>query len=610
MTDRSSWLFPVLDLRSYIKRYPLVFIFSLATAFSTLLNTVAHIFLFQYLDNPILGFDSIVRCLGVAVPLYGLLHLSQESSKLKKIRLPLVFYTLGLVLLFLLMQYFLSHSSLDLSPLIAQLYLFFLFAALSLPILENEGDPQRQWAYCSSLVLSGGGALLMTWLASFFFHLIISHIPIPYFSYFLSEDNYGTVYGDNNILFLVLPWYLMGTLSQYIKEKGESTEAALPVGPFLLYSFMLLALLGFFIGWITMAYGAVTQKLIDSDYAYGLTFILLFGYFSIFLLNPVQTRKTEKWMDDYRRYISIAALPLIFFTFLILKSSAIFGRWEDFAFVYVLLALAWLYLWSLIKPRTGLAIPTLGLLILIAFSLAGPLSLRELSFNHYRGDLARLFQAAGMFQNGKLVKPAAGLETQPYNDLQTDLTTVGSQFGITRLQDWFSLDLKAFENNTDQDQEGLWQNAPLILQTLGVTQCDVLIGNESKHFGTRMYNNPLDIKGYDQEQHINLSTSCPVPSLQNRDEYLVSFTDKNQFMTVQYQGQFLADIPLQKIEQVIKTYDYRNMVQMNIPVQDLSVEYENDKVKAKVYFQTIDAFKQGDEYRLSNGYGTLLISRK
>jgi hypothetical protein len=52
------------------------------------------------------------------------------------------------------------------------------------------------------------------------------------------------------------------------------------------------------------------------------------------------------------------------------------------------------------------------------------------------------------------------------------------------------------------------------------------------------------------------------------------------------------------------------MVQMNIPVQDLSVEYENDKVKAKVYFQTIDAFKQGDEYRLSNGYGTLLISRK
>jgi hypothetical protein len=609
MTDRQLWLFPTLDLRSYIKRYPLVFLFSLAGAFSALLNTLAHLLMIQYVEIPIVGFNSVVRCMGLGVPLYGLLHLAQDSLNLKKSRSPLVLFALGLVLLFLLLQYFLDHSTIDLSAFTTHLYLFLILACLCLPLLRNAGDVGRQWAYLSGLVMSGAGALLLSWAASFFFRIVIEHISIPYFSYFLPEEGYNNPFGDNTLLFLILPWYLMGALGKFTKEKGPEPEPALGIGPVFLYSTMVLVLLGFFIDWMTMAYCAATWKLVEGDYTYGLTFTLLLAYFSYLLLIPARLQQMEKWILGYQRIVSWSAFPILLFTGLVLVKGERFGDWADFAFLYGLLGFAWVFAWSLARPRSGLAAPALGLLLMMGFSLAGPLSVRELSFHHYRGQLAKLFQAAGMLQGGKLVKPAAPLAKEDYILLDNDLAVIGSQFGITRLQDWFGFDLKVYENKEEQYQEGAWQNSTQLLQAMGVSECDVMVSNEPLNFRVKR-EGPLNIAGYDQEQRIYLGGNCPVAGPDNWDQYLLSFSNQNESLTVQYRGKFLADIPLQKIEQVLKAHDYSEIFRSKIPQEDLSVEYENGKVKMKVYFQTVLAFKYGDGYRVSGGSGVLLIKQK
>lgn len=45
MQSKTAWLFPEINIPNYIKKYPFVFFFSLLSAFSLSLGTLAHIFL-------------------------------------------------------------------------------------------------------------------------------------------------------------------------------------------------------------------------------------------------------------------------------------------------------------------------------------------------------------------------------------------------------------------------------------------------------------------------------------------------------------------------------------------------------------------------------------
>lgn len=116
--------------------------------------------------------------------------------------------------------------------------------------------------------------------------------------------------------------------------------------------------------------------------------------------------------------------------------------------------------------------------------------------------------------------------------------------------------------------------------------------------------------GYDQLQRFYLSATCPVLTPRNRDKYLVSLSGQNELLMVQYNGNYVADIPLQKIEQVLKAHDYSEVFQMGIPQEEMSVEFENPKVNAKVYFENVQAFKTGNNYKVSGGSAVLLIKQK
>jgi hypothetical protein len=217
-----------------------------------------------------------------------------------------------------------------------------------------------------------------------------------------------------------------------------------------------------------------------------------------------------------------------------------------------------------------------------------------------------------MFVEGKVQRPEGGLEQEIYSKVQGELIAIAEGVGLVRLQPWFKMDLKSFAGERDPDRRiGGYQAAGHLLQVIGVEICNTLDdpGN-TKNFRVDR-EGPLDIQGFAQEQQVYFGVGCPVIRKGHNDRSLVAgLSNRNMTLTVQFGQEHLADVPLEKITQVLKAHDYSEIFRSKIPQRDLSVDYENKTVRIRVCFKDVRAFKTGNDYRVSGGSGTILVSRK
>lgn len=612
MQSKTAWLFPEIDLPNYVKKYPFVFFFSFLSAFSLSLGTLVHMFLGQRVDIPLPGSDTMIRCFQLGIPLFALLHLLLEMPRPKWIKTPAVVHALGFVILYLCFNYFVNNEHLDTSAAYGHLYLLLLGAALCLPLLKMTNSPSRQWVYLSKLLIGLSGAVLLTLAVSFFLQKVLAHIPWPYISYFLMDDSYGNVLGNSMVRTLVFPWYLIGAVHQALNSGEEREEEGLAIGPYVLYGAMFLVLAGYLVDVLMAANDLASLSLESDEFLYGIFTTCILAYGSFLLMIPVRLKEDQSWITQYQKTISAVSIPIIFFAGWILLKGANYGELPSYYFLYGLAWFVFAFVYSFFKPKAGLARPVFLLLALMALSWGGPLSVRELSFRHHRASLGQKLAENGMLQNGKVVKPQAPLDAKKYGELENDLIAIATNFGLDRLQGWFNQDLSHFgmiESPYGSGNNGP-QNAQMLLQMIGVQQCDTVVAtNQPKNFSAKR-EGVLNVAGYDQLQRFYLSAACPVLTPKNRDKYLVSLSGENELLTVQYNGNYVVDISLQKIEQVVKAHDYSEVFQRDIPQEDMSVEFENQKVKAKVYFDYVEAFKTGNNYKVSGGEATLLIKQK
>ncbi len=612
MKTKSAWLFPEIDILTYIKNYPLVFFFSFVSAFSLSLGTLAHIFLAQRVDIAVPGSTSMIRCFQLGIPLFAFLHLFLEKKILKWIKTPALLYVLGFVFLYLCFSYFYSHENLDTTSTFLHLYLLLVGASLCLPLLGMTDSPRRQWNYLSTLLFGLSGAVLLTLAVSFFLQKILGHIPWPYFSYFFQDDSYGNLLGNSMFLTLIYPWYLTGSLRKAIQGGEEPEEEGLAVGSYVFYGVMFMVLTGYFFDFLLAADGLASLALTSDEFLYGILTTCLLVYGSFLLMIPVRLKQDSSWITQYQKIFSGVSIPILLFAGFILVKGANYGSLTSFYFLYALVWFAFVFIYSFFKPKAGLAWPAFLLLALMAVSWGGPLSVRELSFRHSQVSLGKKLAENGMLQNGKVVKPQNPLDQKKYNELETELSVIATNFGLSRLQSWFTQDLSTFgkqETPNGYSNTG-WEDSQRLLQLIGVQQCDTMVATSQPTGFSAKAAQVFNLAGYDQLQRIYVTATCPALTKENRDKYLVSLSGQNKLLMVQYNGEYIVDIPLSKIEQVLRAHDYSEVFHMNIPQEELSVEFENQKVKTKVYFEHVQAFKIGQDYRVSGGQATFLIKRK
>jgi hypothetical protein len=613
MKTKTAWLFPEIDLPEYLKKYPFVFFFSLLSAFSLALGTLTHLFLGQNIAMPLPGAMTAVRCLQLGIPLFALLHLLLALPRPKWLKTPAVVHALGFVLLYLCFNYFLKRESLDTSDTYEHLYLLLVGAGLCLPLLGMKDSPSRQWVYLTKLLFGLSGAILLTLAVSFFLSKVIPHIPWTYFSLFMADDSYGSELGNSMVRSIVFPWYLIGAVHQTLSRRGEGKEEGLAIGPTVLFAAMFLVLAGYFFDGMLAITDMASLTSGSDEFLYGIvtTFVLTYGSFLI--LIPLRSKKDEPWITQYQKIFSAVSIPILFFAGWVLFKGAAFGETASYYFLYGLVWFLFVFTYSFFKPKAGLAWPAFLLLALMTLSWGGPLSVRELSFRHHRAGLEKVLTQNGMIQNGKVVKPQNPLDVKKYGELEGHLLAVANNFGLERLQDLFTQDLSALSTGevADEYRNNGSQNVERLLQMVGVQQCDTVAPTDQpKSFSTKRGEGALNVAGYDQLQRFYLTNSCPVLTPENRDRYLVSLSGQNELLMVQYNGNYVVDIPLQKIEQALKAHDYSQVFQMSIPPDEMMVEFENKKIKAKVYFEHVEAFKSGNFYKISGGQGNLLIKQK
>lgn len=491
MPPKTAWLFPEINLPQYIKKYPFVFFFSFLSAFSLALGTVAHIFLGQNVAIPVPGSATLILCIQLGIPLFALLHLLLEMPRPKWLKTPAVAHALGFVALYLCFNYFLNREYLDTSAAYEHLYLLLVGAALCLPLLKMTDSPRRQWAYLSKLLFGLSGAILLTLAVSFFLQKILAHIPWRYISYFLTDDSYGSDLGNGMVRALVFPWYLIGAVHQALNSGEEGGEEGLAIGPNVLYGAMFLVLAGYFVDGLMAANDMASLSLESDEFLYGIFTTCVLAYGSFLLMIPVRLKEDQGWITQYQRIISAVSLPILFFAGWVLVKGANFGEMADYYFLYALAWFVFAFAYSFFKPKAGMAWPAFLLLALMALSWEGPLGVRELSFQHHRASLGRELAGDGMLQNGKVVKPQGPLDAKKYEELEIDLTAIAANFGLDRLQAWFTQDLSGFGKMEASNGNGIYggvsrngpQDAQMLLQMIGVQQCDTVVPtNEPKEF--------------------------------------------------------------------------------------------------------------------------------
>jgi hypothetical protein len=611
MVQKRFWFFPDIDLLTYIRKYPLVFIASLLSALFWFPEFLIRIYLHAPRGNGDLpGYSFYLDSLYFGIPFFALLHLFLSDRRLQLSKYRVLVQGLGLLALYGFFAYFSGADALDTSKAYRQFVMAACLAVLLFPLAEMWDSAEKRWAYFTNLAVTSVSACLF-WVAStMLLDLVISHIPtIKWGSYMPS----GEIPPEMSA-YLIFPWYFMGALDRAIrpkqgtKEKGMVLDRRIVIGGVLLVAlFYLFDAFVLIKGWI--GHKSLSDEFFDNTLVYT---VIALG--SFILMVPMNLRNAPGWMTFYQKWVSGISIPLLVYAaydhFHPLGTEPwSIATYSDF---FLVLWLVGTFCYFLLKDDPSWKWPALAGLAMLVVTLAGPLSPWELSYGEHRRCLEGSLKDAGMLSGGHVVKPATEPDKKLYAKIIRDINWITQNAGLNRIQGLFTQDLavlrKSAEGNSWSDSERV---AESLMEMVGVQQCDVFNfpSLTTTYMATRQ--KTLDVSGFGEYEVLNFSGGCPInPSQEKEKHYVTGLSGENEILAIKYGDEFVADIPLAKLTQNLMKYDYSQITRLRVPQREMTLDYENKKIKVRIYFFKVHAFKVGDRLKVSSGEGALLAKRK
>jgi hypothetical protein len=613
MVQKRFWFFPDIDLLTYIRKYPLVFIVSLLSALFWFPEFLIRIYLHIPRgsgNGDLPGYSFYLDSLYFGIPFFALLHLFLNDRRFQLSKYRVLVQGLGLLVLYGFFAHFSGADALDTSKVYRQFVMAACLAVLLFPLSEMWDSAEKRWAYFTNLAVTSVGSGLL-WLAStMLLDLVISHIPTLKWGSYVP---YGEIAPEMGA-YLIFPWYFMGALDKAIrpkqggKEKGMVLDRRIVIGGIFLV--VLLYLFDGFVlikGWIS--HKSLSDEFFDNTSAYA---AIALG--SFILMVPMTLRNAPGWTTVYRKWASGISIPLLVYAayehFHPLGTEPWgIATYSDF---FLVIWLVGTFCYFLLKDDPSWKWPALAGLAMLVVTLAGPLSPWELGYGEHRRHLEAVLKDAGMLSGGHVVKPATEPDKKVYAKITEEINWITQNAGLNRIQGLFTQDLgalrKSVEGNSWSDSERV---AESLMEMVGVQQCDVYNFPSLTTSYASKRQKTLDVSGFGEYEALNFSGGCPInPSQEKEKHYVTGLSGENEILAIKYGDEFVADIPLAKLTQNLMKYDYSQITRRMIPQREMTLDYENQKIKVRICFFRVSAFKVGDHLKVSSGEGALLAKRK
>jgi hypothetical protein len=613
------WFSPGISLKGYIRNYPWVFTFCVLCAFAPLLQVALRIFFLIPLQENFSGLKDFIRTIELGVPLFAILAFASKRGWFGFIKLKSLIPLSGLIFLFAYLFLSCANNALNSEYLDRHLYSCLILGAFLIPILGSRNEDEDLWKYLQNLLASG--------LSGFAIAFLLGEGLNYIFAYFSFGEFGGFLLGDLSITkifyYFVLPWYLISAVERTFYG-AKSVDDTLPaLNRTLLVTLLVTAILLCLGDYSAMLRYWIGKKLIGTQTLVFFLFSFGFNYLSFILLIPEKNQK-DGWLRDYIKALSGFSLPVtVFGLYVLFKNNQVQGndltpryynRGMDFTDYYYGLILIWfalVFIYFFLKKHPNALNPIKLAFLLLAVTLLGPLSARDILFRTHYSHLAGILRTAGiLLENGQLSSKPIPLDNEKYSSIAQDLSFIATYRGMNSLQHWFKEDLKKLrdEKMTEWGGEAY---AEKVMRMMGLQQCgSVNYPALDKNFSTR--ERIVKITSFDEMTRFHITAGCPTHSWEDKEvSYSVYLSEKNSILKVDYGLDNLAKVPLEGFGVRLLKHDYSEIFRQKVPPADMQLDFDGPKAKVRLCFENLSVLQTGpDQMTLTGGSGTLLVKRK
>jgi hypothetical protein len=505
------------------------------------------------------------------------------------------------------------------------LALVFVFWA---PMAGSVKTPRDQYVYLANLALALLGAGLITYALSFILQMLHSFVAGQVMSVLVGSGSITGLVG-----YVLVPWYWLSATEKSIQQAQRPGSEGPSVPVKFLMTVLVFVCLFYFGDSLLVGKWLFTMVPVSFKYVFFILASGLGALFSFFLFMGFDEGRWENWMGVYHRWISWFSFPILAYAFFVFSKNGevdftryIYRLHINTAFIneYVLLALVWLvmvFFIALNSKRFCLYRPLLVLILILAMTTFGPLSIRELAFRRHAANLEKIFNANEMLVGGRIQKSEVSVDAETYQNIHKEFVFISQYVGVDKMQKWFAQDLKTLDIKKQPvgmgyedgyaGQYEAEQTADRLFQMIGLEQC----GSASYPTLELYYmaeRGIFDVTGYHEMQELSFGGGCEVGTVDPKapTQYTAKLTDMGRKLTLSYGKDEVAEIEFEQLYPVLGSYMKNDVKRSQIPTEALVVLNQGKKAKVKIYLQSLTVMSEKGAFRVTSGQGTLLVNRK
>ena len=292
----------------------------------------------------------------------------------------------------------------------------------------------------------------------------------------------------------------------------------------------------------------------------------------LFFISPLLNEKS--WTKRYMKYFPKAILPLIVMMFFSIgiRINA-YGVTENRYFVVALgiwVFLIMVYFAATTKPR-NIVLP-LSLAVITTIAVFGPLSSYSVSKHSQNNRLTKIFVENNMIKDSSVVKASAMVSGEDSKQISSILNYFERNHSLKDVKslpkDFRTSDLERVLGVKYSEDYNSGSNGYFYFNSLGAIK-------------------PIDIKGYDYF----FDSRNNVPQKTNNTDFSIDYDYDSNVLKLNQDEKEIYKRNLQDFtNQLVDKYGV-NQDQKNIPLEEMSFEDENSKVKIKIQFSNISGNK-------------------
>ena len=612
MSVERSWFLPGIGWKSYIQKYPFVFIFSLITAFCWLLKAdTPWAFTYPAASLANLGhFQPWAYCCLFGIPLFALIHLLLNSPRLQNFKFHTTVILLGLGVL-LVLFFAMSDGNWEWADYF-QLFLIVFLAAFLWPIygwdLSKAETQAYFWNVLKGLIKAFGAFFLASglfiWVLSLLSGLVMNG---QFYNLLHSRNSPATpdVIGLSYQIFspLVFPWYILGGLLKSLDRK--TSEPAVSFGE--RTTIGVLALLAVSLpleGFKVFEQWKNHQSIFFLDEK---ILLFLLAILSVGMVRAQKGKRFEKWQGLYPKIISGFCVVLIIFSGFFHPNYAYGSAWPKVVY-YPLIYVVWFlgcFVYFFLCREANWVKPVWALGLLLIVTWAGPLSPQFLSLKSREAFFKKTLIQDGLLKDGLLVKVMPETQSSQLNPLVWNLKGLSHEDGLNWLKNTFPPELRQLDWSRTNGEIYL----PQLIAWLGLPPVQTRNNtNQYQSFSTQNDRSQPQWFGPYELINFNFYQGSRIPG-EVLPDYFLSFPSPGQSLNVLYKGKLAGVIPLDSLAKNLSQYSGHPFVLRHIPPQDMVLNYKNKAVDIHINFSNVNGTFLDGKLVIQNGAGTMLVRR-